>query len=374
MEPDRAIEIVQALADGVDPYSGDRFPSGSPYQQADTVGALHLALEGLTKLRRSTARKTGPGRVWTEDEEKELLREFDDKIDVEEIAAKHDRTNGAIWARLEKLDTVSIAKTSSAQCPIPRPRITRASRVRPGRLCRPAAITTTSPFSRIRTARSILQGCPSPGLQAVRSLSRRNGLKPGAHPSRPRSAARIERRRSRQLKQAVCAVNPCAALCRRCWWLRSLVSAHPPQAAPGAGLAPGLPLPLRCRKRPVTDPARRRPPAFPSATFPSGRAPLRPSLPLASSLPTAVTEAAACLSVALPHIGAASAPAPVSPSAPSVATRSHGVPVKESAAFLSAAPPFRVKGAAKSSNAWKSDPKIFQRSENPSGFFPRFGS
>ena len=233
MEPDRAIEIVQALADGVDPYSGDRFPSGSPYQQADTVGALHLALEGLTKLRRSTARKTGPGRVWTEDEEKELLREFDDKIDVEEIAAKHDRTNGAIWARLEKLDTVSIAKTSSAQCPIPRPRITRASRVRPGRLCRPAAITTTSPFSRIRTARSILQGCPSPGLQAVRSLSRRNGLKPGAHPSRPRSAARIERRRSRQLKQAVCAVNPCAALCRRCWWLRSLVSATLPRPRRG---------------------------------------------------------------------------------------------------------------------------------------------
>ncbi len=36
-------------------------------------------------------------------------------------------------------------------------------------------------------------------------------------------------------------------------------SAHPPQAAPGAGLAPGLLLPLRSRKRPVTLPARRRP-------------------------------------------------------------------------------------------------------------------
>ena len=96
MEPDRAIEIVQALADGVDPYSGDRFPSGSPYQQADTVRALHLALEGLTKLRRA----------WTEDEEREFLREFDDKLDVEEIAAKHERTKGAIWARLEKLGRI----------------------------------------------------------------------------------------------------------------------------------------------------------------------------------------------------------------------------------------------------------------------------
>ncbi len=106
MEPERAIEIVQALADGVDPYSGERFPSGSPYQQADTVRALHLALEGLTKLRRSTTRKTGPGRGWTEEEEQKLLREFDDKLDVEEIAAKHERTKGAIWARLEKLGRI----------------------------------------------------------------------------------------------------------------------------------------------------------------------------------------------------------------------------------------------------------------------------
>ena len=88
MDTERAIEIVQSLADGVDPYSGERFASDSPYQQADTVRALHLALEGLTKLRRSKARKTGPGRPWNEDEEQELLREFDAKFDVEEIEAK----------------------------------------------------------------------------------------------------------------------------------------------------------------------------------------------------------------------------------------------------------------------------------------------
>jgi len=82
MEPDRAIEIVQSLAYGVDPYSGERFLSSSPYQQADTVRALHLALECLGKLKCSTARKTGPGRPWSEDEEKDLLRKFDDKIDV----------------------------------------------------------------------------------------------------------------------------------------------------------------------------------------------------------------------------------------------------------------------------------------------------
>lgn len=106
MDVEQAAQIIQSLADGVNPYTGERFASDSPYQQADMVRALHLALEGLTELRRSKARKTGPGRAWTEDEEKELLCQFDDKIDVEEIAAKHDRTNGAIWARLEKLDRI----------------------------------------------------------------------------------------------------------------------------------------------------------------------------------------------------------------------------------------------------------------------------
>ncbi|MBU0678017.1 MAG: hypothetical protein KJ626_07850 [Verrucomicrobia bacterium] len=50
MEPDRAIEIVQSLADGVNPFTDERFPSTSPYQQADTVRALHLALEAMTKV------------------------------------------------------------------------------------------------------------------------------------------------------------------------------------------------------------------------------------------------------------------------------------------------------------------------------------
>ncbi|MGI6301056.1 MAG: hypothetical protein ACOX52_08375 [Verrucomicrobiota bacterium] len=106
MEPDRAIEIVRKLADGVDPFTDERFPASSPYQQADTVRALHLAIEGLAKLKRSTARKTGPGRPWSEEEEKNLLRKFDDKVDVEEIAKEHEPTKGAIWARLEKLGRI----------------------------------------------------------------------------------------------------------------------------------------------------------------------------------------------------------------------------------------------------------------------------
>ena len=54
MEPDRAIEIIQSLADGVDPYSGERFPSDSPYQQADLSGQVGGGAGGIGGILAST--------------------------------------------------------------------------------------------------------------------------------------------------------------------------------------------------------------------------------------------------------------------------------------------------------------------------------
>ncbi len=47
MNPTRATEILRSLADGLDPATGQPFPPDSPYQQADTVRALHAALDAL---------------------------------------------------------------------------------------------------------------------------------------------------------------------------------------------------------------------------------------------------------------------------------------------------------------------------------------
>jgi hypothetical protein len=110
MDIDQAIEIEKKLADGVDPTTGERFPSDSTYQNADTVRALHLALEGLDRLKRVKERvQSGPpkaGRPWTKDEETRMLQQFDGKVDVKLIAQELNRTTGAIWARLEKVGRI----------------------------------------------------------------------------------------------------------------------------------------------------------------------------------------------------------------------------------------------------------------------------
>lgn len=110
MDIDQAITIIQKLADGVDPTTGERLPPSSVYQQADTVRALHLALEGLDRLKRHKDRiQSGPpkaGRPWTKDEEQRMLQQFDAKVDVTAIAQELNRTTGAIWARLEKVGRI----------------------------------------------------------------------------------------------------------------------------------------------------------------------------------------------------------------------------------------------------------------------------
>lgn len=111
MTPERALEIVTKLAEGVDPYTGERLPAESVYQHPDTVRALYAALDGLAKLKRATERQkslpAGAGRAWTAEDEKKLIEQFDATKDVPAIAREFNRTPGAIWSRLVKLGKVS---------------------------------------------------------------------------------------------------------------------------------------------------------------------------------------------------------------------------------------------------------------------------
>jgi hypothetical protein len=107
MDAAEAIRIIRALADGVDPFTGELFPPESPYQQADTVRALYLALEALDQLDKTISKENrlpdNAGKPWLSQEDEDLIIAFDDGVSIQELAHRHQRTVGSIKSRLVKL-------------------------------------------------------------------------------------------------------------------------------------------------------------------------------------------------------------------------------------------------------------------------------
>ena len=110
METSEALRIIQSLADGIDPHTGEVFSDGSPYQHPQVLLALLLAVRALERFedrqRRGRPLPVNAGKPWNDDEEKLLCEGFDGGSAVSELAQKHRRTEGAIQSRLEKLGKV----------------------------------------------------------------------------------------------------------------------------------------------------------------------------------------------------------------------------------------------------------------------------
>lgn len=109
--------ILHTLADGRDPATGTPFPPVSPYQQADTVRALHAALAALDgpPARKRPANPDRPqlGLKWTLEEEQRLRDAFTAQTPIPTIATAHGRTPGAITARLVRLGLIAAPDHSS---------------------------------------------------------------------------------------------------------------------------------------------------------------------------------------------------------------------------------------------------------------------
>ena len=110
MQTTEALKIVQALADGVDPNSGEVFADESPYQHPQIVRALLTAARALERQARTEDRNrrlpNRAGKSWDESEDKKLLEGFDAGTDIAHPAKQHERTPGSIRARLEKLGKI----------------------------------------------------------------------------------------------------------------------------------------------------------------------------------------------------------------------------------------------------------------------------
>ena len=110
MQLDAALPIVRALADGVNPVTGEAYPDHSPYAEPRTLRALYSAVDLMQKeVEREKRRERLPanfGKPWTEGEDRVLTAEFDAGLPMAEMARKHQRTQSSIRLRLEKLGKI----------------------------------------------------------------------------------------------------------------------------------------------------------------------------------------------------------------------------------------------------------------------------
>jgi len=117
MEESKAVAILSALAKGVNPSTGEVFPSDSAYQQPDIVRALYTALERFNAAapspaaapRSRTELPSNVGKPWSEEEDTRLLAEFERGRTPAQIARDLGRTLAGIEARLEKHGRLSAA-------------------------------------------------------------------------------------------------------------------------------------------------------------------------------------------------------------------------------------------------------------------------
>ncbi len=119
MDVDRAMALLGALADGVDPFTGEVLGAGTPTQHPDMVRALYLARALLeaeqARRRKQRAQPPKAGEPWSDDEDAQLLERHAAGASLGELARSHQRSRAAIEARLARRHgRVSLPGTAGA--------------------------------------------------------------------------------------------------------------------------------------------------------------------------------------------------------------------------------------------------------------------
>jgi len=127
MSPNEAKLIIEALANGLDPETGEVLSEQTILNQPKIIRALFIATHALDVLseekrhvtvvedlsKKAKREKTHPGNAgkgWSNNEDNELLSSYNAGVSIKDIAAKHDRTVGAIAARLVRLGCIDERK------------------------------------------------------------------------------------------------------------------------------------------------------------------------------------------------------------------------------------------------------------------------
>jgi len=116
MDLNKAKEIVQRLADGIDPITGEVYPPESLYNNPDVIRALMTVLNAVnmpTKAAKKTieerqqdnldnGRPKNAGLPWSDQQKKEVGHLFNQGKTVKELSLLFERTTGAIKSELTR--------------------------------------------------------------------------------------------------------------------------------------------------------------------------------------------------------------------------------------------------------------------------------
>ncbi len=105
MELALAKELLTALADGIDPFTGEVFPRDHVCNQPDTIRALHCVLQALPAERKKDT-PPNAGQPWSQKETVSLQAEFQMGKTTSEMARIHGRSRGSIEAKLANLGLI----------------------------------------------------------------------------------------------------------------------------------------------------------------------------------------------------------------------------------------------------------------------------
>ncbi len=115
MEIKDIIEVIEQLADGLEPGTGEALPADGPMQEVTAARALHGALHIL----REQARKPpNAGRPWKVEDEARLAAGHAAGKEPAELARVVGRSKGSVLARLVKLGLVDASAATGLRYPV----------------------------------------------------------------------------------------------------------------------------------------------------------------------------------------------------------------------------------------------------------------
>lgn len=107
MNINRAKEIIAALAEGIDPTTGEILPDDSVCNKGDVVRAFYTVLSSLDTNKPKKLQPENAGKRWTEEEDdKKLCEMFDAGLSKKDICNTFKRTTTGIASRLVRLGKI----------------------------------------------------------------------------------------------------------------------------------------------------------------------------------------------------------------------------------------------------------------------------